>query len=126
MELTPEAIRQLRAYRWPGNVRELQNIIERAVILARGAQLSFDGMPPLDTDSPTTQLASSPLPDQSATPDGPRTARQFRDLERENILRALEQSRWKVAGAAGAARILGLAPSTLSSRMKSLGIRRPR
>ena len=56
----------------------------------------------------------------------PRTVNELRELERANILQALEQSRWKISGESGAARMLGLAPSTLTSRMKSLEIRRLR
>jgi transcriptional regulator with GAF, ATPase, and Fis domain len=56
----------------------------------------------------------------------PRTAAELRQLERETILQALARSGWKISGESGAARILGLAPSTLNSRLKSLGIRRAR
>ena len=54
-----------------------------------------------------------------------RTADEMRDLERTNMVRALEACKWKVAGQQGAARRLRLSPSTLNSRMNALGIRRP-
>jgi transcriptional regulator with GAF, ATPase, and Fis domain len=115
MDLTPNSLRKLRAYHWPGNVRELQNVIERAMIVSAGSILNFDGILPepevvVPTPEPTT----------------PRTAGELRELERANILQALERSKWKISGEAGAARMLELAPSTLASRMKALGIRRPR
>jgi transcriptional regulator with GAF, ATPase, and Fis domain len=59
-------------------------------------------------------------------PDGDLlTVEQVRQLERENLVRALERSGWRVSGKNGAARLLGMPPSTLSSRMKALGIKRP-
>ena len=114
-ELTPDSIRKLRAYHWPGNVRELQNVVERAVILSSGQALHFDGIVPQETPAPPPQI------DRTT----PRTASELRDLERSTILQALETSGWKISGKTGAAQALGLAPSTLASRMKSLGIRRP-
>lgn len=125
IDLTPDSIRRLRAYDWPGNVRELQNVIERAVILAQGQSLNLDGILP-----PPAQIPKS---NSNISDDGgvavrkvPRTASELRDLERASILQALDQAGWKIAGLAGAARILGLPASTLASRMKSLGIHRPR
>jgi transcriptional regulator with GAF, ATPase, and Fis domain len=54
-----------------------------------------------------------------------RTAKELEDLERANILRALETANWKVSGEKGAASLLGMNPSTLSSRMKALGVSKP-
>jgi transcriptional regulator with GAF, ATPase, and Fis domain len=124
LDLTPDSIRNLRAYHWPGNVRELQNVLERAVILSRGQSLNFDGILPAQTAPPITTGAVS-RDDRSVERTTPRTASELRELERVNILQALDKSRWKISGDSGAARMLGLAPSTLASRMKSLGIRRP-
>jgi PAS domain S-box-containing protein len=121
LDLAPNFIRKLRAYSWPGNVRELQNIIERAVIVSRGEALSLDGILPL-TGTAAALEGNGGSTEQRA----PRTASELREMERANILQALEQSGWKISGESGAASILGLAPSTLTSRMKSLGIRRPR
>ncbi len=125
LDLTPDCLRRLRAYHWPGNVRELQNIVERAVILSHGRTLDLDGiLPPAAADA-----TSKPRGDaDGSSPEYtmPRTAGELRELERANILQALEQCRWKISGESGAARVLGLAPSTLTSRMKSLGIHRPR
>jgi PAS domain S-box-containing protein len=115
VDLTPNSLRRLRAYDWPGNVRELQNVIERAMIVSHGSTLNFDGILP-------EPKVVAPAPE----PTIPRTAGELRELERANILQALERSKWKISREAGAARMLELAPSTLASRMKALGIRRPR
>lgn len=124
LELTPDCMRRLRAYHWPGNVRELQNVIERAVILSRGPALNLDGILP----AATLMAVEASVSDASKSHErpSPRTANELRELERANILQALEQCGWKISGKSGAAHILGLAPSTLSSRMKALRIHRPR
>jgi transcriptional regulator with GAF, ATPase, and Fis domain len=109
----------LRSYAWPGNVRELENVIERAVIIARNGTLSLRDIVPL--------RAFHTMPDKSSHSNGnPRTKRQLRELERETLIQALERAAWKVAGERGAARALGVPPSTLASRMKSLQIERPK
>ena len=118
--LSPDALRGLTAYHWPGNVRELQNVIERAVITAQNGQLNLDRALP-DVEE---KLSSSP---ETLTPEPPtciRTFQELQNLERQNILLALEQSGWKVSGEQGAAKLLGMNASTLASRMKALGITR--
>jgi PAS domain S-box-containing protein len=119
-ELTADCLRRLRSYRWPGNVRELENVIERGVIIASEGRLSLRDILPLDSFLPVQEsgafIASSGL----------RTKSELRDLERDTLVRALERSGWKVAGARGAARALGIPPSTLASRMKALQIERPK
>jgi transcriptional regulator with GAF, ATPase, and Fis domain len=110
---------RLKAYPWPGNVRELQNVVERAVITARDGQLN------LDRALPATSLAANEsAPGPAARGDEVLTVDELARLERDNIVRALERSDWQVSGDAGAAKRLGMAPSTLASRMKALGIRR--
>ncbi len=118
IKLTDHCKQLLRSYRWPGNVRELENIIERAVIASDGTRLNL--MRALPTaDSPL--VASSAALDISTV----YTAEQMVELEKRNILAALNATGWRVAGDQGAAQLLGMSPSTLSSRMKSLGISRP-
>ena len=115
--LGAEGAARLRAYSWPGNVRELQNVIERAVITARSGQLNLDRA--LPAASVVDEGGSRP-----AEPSGVLTTRDLARLERENLRRALEATGWQIAGDSGAARLLGMAPSTLASRIKALGIRR--
>jgi transcriptional regulator with GAF, ATPase, and Fis domain len=103
---------RLNGYAWPGNVRELQNVVERAVILAHGGILTFD--------------LGSARPRTTASHDETRfyTEAEWRDMERENLLRALKQAGGKVSGAGGAADLLGVNPNTLASRLRTLGISR--
>ncbi len=100
----------LKSYDWPGNVRELQHVIERSVILTQGDQLAFD--------PGFLQTAGA----ESASVE-PSTLEQ---VERAHILKILDTTDWRVSGKAGAAELLGLKPTTLESRMKRLGITRPK
>jgi PAS domain S-box-containing protein len=100
-----KSIDALQAYPWPGNVRELRNVIERAMIVSSGKTL----------------VAQVPKLASSETEDTP----SLEDTERRHIVSVLERTGWRVAGKAGAAEILGLNRSTLLSKMKKLGIRRP-
>lgn len=114
LKLSEGDVARLRAYDWPGNVRELQNVIERAAILARNGRLFIalpeSGRPP----------ASMPAP--AATGAGILTEAERRERDRASILAALETCRGRVSGPQGAAALLGLPPTTLASRMKTLGI----
>jgi PAS domain S-box-containing protein len=120
--ISPECISRLKAYDWPGNVRELENVIERALITSR------DGGFSLDRALPETSLASPGCTSDSQSDDETRirTIHELQQYERDNIVRALDASAWKVSGEKGAAKLLGINPSTLNSRMKALGIVRPR
>lgn len=108
---------------WPGNIRELRNVIERAVILSSGTRLR------LDLALPDTPQLNHIIDDVSISAEGVVTEvldeNEFRDFERSNLLRALQQCNWKVAGPQGAAVLLGIKPSTLSYRMNNFDIRRP-
>ena len=118
--LTPDCVSRLQAYSWPGNVRELQNIIERAVITSQGGRLNLDRALPLGNE--TGMRGGDPA---MMTEDRIHTVREFQELERQNILRALKATDWRVSGENGAAQLLGMNQSTLASRMKTLGIHRP-
>jgi len=118
--LSEECIRRLRAYSWPGNVRELENVIERAIITSRGSQISLDRALPEAAKGEVTEAKALP-PEVNKTI---RTVQEIQELERANLIRALESAGWRVAGENGAAKLLGINSSTLSSRMKALGISR--
>jgi transcriptional regulator with GAF, ATPase, and Fis domain len=116
--LPPESIRRLQSYAWPGNVRELHNVIERAVITAVGDRLNLDrALPDVAPD----------VARPAAAEDTRRihTLQELESLERENLRRALESTGWRISGEGGAAALLGMNPSTLRSRMKSLGVKAP-
>jgi formate hydrogenlyase transcriptional activator len=116
-----DALRLLVAYPWPGNVRELENVIERAVILSPGPDLRV--APEVLPVAPAV-----PAPAPAAPPPGPVAAAgppaELREVERQHIVATLKQTRWRIDGPQGAARLLNLNPSTLRSRMQKLGIRR--
>ena len=118
--LTRAAITKLQNYHWPGNIRELRNVIERAVIISRGGALDFD--------LPTSQPALVPRPaarDQSKTEPEFLTEAELQQRERENLLVILEKVYWKIMGSDGAAELLGVKPTTLMTRMKKMGLKRP-
>jgi formate hydrogenlyase transcriptional activator len=121
METIPSATMDaLCRYHWPGNIRELQNVIERAVIISGGPALSVDVA---DLKFPTPAH-----PEERAGPRSFKTNAGLRavldDTERQQILQALKQSNWVVAGAHGAAARLGINRSTLQVRIRKLGISR--
>lgn len=117
--LLPDDVRRLQDYAWPGNVRELQNVIERAIILSPGSRLELNRAMPAASAAPPEFSA-----EETATEARILTAQEMESLERTNIERALALCGGKVSGATGAAQRLGIAPSTLSSRIKALGIPR--
>jgi transcriptional regulator with GAF, ATPase, and Fis domain len=113
---TTGEIERLDKYDWPGNVRELQNVIERAVISSQDGRPNLDRALPLSTPP---QLVAAPTKDH-----GVLTVAEVQDLEKRNIMLALQKCDWRIAGESGAAKLLGMKPSTLTSRMASLGITR--
>jgi transcriptional regulator with GAF, ATPase, and Fis domain len=112
--LTNANIETLTAYDWPGNARELQNIIERAVILARQGRLHFHL--PDDTSPRSRPTRQTPTEGQILT------AGQIAIHEKTNIERALAATGGKVAGKDGAAALLAMKPTTLYSKIKALRI----
>jgi formate hydrogenlyase transcriptional activator len=108
-DLEQTSLERLIRYTWPGNVRELENVIERAMILSHDPILRIDEHL---LDLHDTSVAAPPPAD-------------LKELERRHILQTLTMTNWHVAGPDGAAVRLGLPPSTLRSRMKQFGMKRP-
>jgi len=123
--LTRAAVSQLHNYDWPGNVRELRNVVERAVILARGGALDFDvplsgqAVPPARTNPRIDSSEGSPAQTKFLT------EAEVERFERDNLARALDAANWKISGPDSAAELMGLKPTTLLSRMTKWGLKRP-
>lgn len=115
--LLPEHLAQLQRYAWPGNVRELQNTVEHALIMARGGALKFD----LPAGEPGVPPPAAP----EIREEHVLTEAELQDLERRNLAAALRQTKWKIHGPNGTAELLGVKPTTLISRIKKLGLKRP-
>jgi transcriptional regulator with GAF, ATPase, and Fis domain len=120
--LTRAAVTQLQSYDWPGNVRELRNVVERAVILARGGALEFDL--PISKHAAPLPL---PIPGAAGNPARPKflTEVELERFERDNLVLALEAANWKISGRDSAAELLGVKPTTLLSRMTKWGLKKP-
>jgi formate hydrogenlyase transcriptional activator len=114
-QISKTALDQLATYHWPGNVRELQNTVERAVILWRDGPLAFDLPASPPPENPVQQV-------NPAVNAGLLTRSELKRQEREAIINALKQTNGKVSGPGGAAELLGMKPSTLASRITTLGI----
>ena len=104
--ISKDNMEMLQRYSWPGNVRELRNLVERAVIGAKGPDLTIA------------------LP-QTSSNSARRSVRLF-DVEKEHIKGVLDSTRWRIRGVGGAADQLGLKATTLETRMSKLGLHRPR
>ena len=102
-------IEKLQQYHWPGNIRELGNVIERQMILCRDSVLRFNDFP--------TQVTEVAVESQAQT-DSPLTESDLKSQQRRNMIIALKQSGGKVFGPGGAAELLDIAPTTLTSRLK--------
>lgn len=116
--LTQSDLVQLQKYDWPGNVRELQNVIERAVIVSKGSRLWLDlqitkaepeDLQPIRIEKDQNRILAEP---------------EIRLLERQNIKLALERCKGRIYGPHGAAKLLGLPPTTLTARIKKMGIKK--
>jgi len=116
--LTPAQLKDLQSYDWPGNVRELQNVIERAAIRSRNGQLDLG----LRSASSTAGLA--PRKSDPVARTVPGSYDDLKEHERNLILNALAKTRGKIYGADGAAALLGLKPTPLSSRVHRMGLKK--
>ena len=105
VEIPKRTMQMLQRYPWPGNVRELKHAVEGALITAQGKKLNFD-LPKIQDTALSNFLT-------------------FEEMERDYILRALKAQNWRIGGEDSAASILGMPSSTLRSRMKKLGLKRP-
>jgi DNA-binding NtrC family response regulator len=121
MTWSKQQVNRLMGHRWPGNIRELRNVIERAVILSTGARARLDQAMP---DDAGIQADVEVAPAQSAGTDFVTDA-EMREREKANLIAALRHTDWRVWGPDGAAVLLGIKPSTLTYRIKALGITRP-
>jgi DNA-binding NtrC family response regulator len=108
--VSPSFLERAVKHDWPGNVRELENVIERALIMSGGSLLDGSDVFSVTLQAPTS---SPPAAEQS-----------LEAMERAYIVRVLQSVGWQVEGDRGAARILGLNPSTLRGRMRKLDIRK--
>lgn len=123
-KLTLANVQQLQQYSWPGNIRELQHVLERAAILSTDGKLAFDLKSVAASGSRRAATHASAGEDvEQKIAGGPvMTEDQLRELQARNIRRALVQSAGKIYGAGGAAQLLGIKPTTLASRIRTLGI----
>jgi transcriptional regulator with GAF, ATPase, and Fis domain len=115
LEFSDMQLEQIENYDWPGNIRELQNVIERAVILARGGELRLDlgsSMPA----KPARGRAGKGSP-------GPISIRELKNQERHLIKEVLERTNGRIYGPEGAAALLGMKPTTLASRIQRWGLK---
>ncbi len=104
-EISKVTMEKLQSFPWPGNVRELEHAIESALITASGGKLNFD--------LPTIKDSK------------PKELKNFEEMERDYIIQVLKEKKWKIGGENSAASVIGLNVSTLRSRMKKLGIKKP-
>ena len=121
MNWSKQQVNQLMGHRWPGNIRELRNVIERAVILSSGGRARLDLAMPDDAGiQADVEVSLAQLDGKDFVTDA-----EMRDHEKANLIAALRHADWRVWGQDGAAELLGIKPSTLTYRMKVLGIRKP-
>lgn len=107
--ISDKDIERLKSYLWPGNIRELENIIERAVIVSTGSKLNL-GEIQSELSDMLSSMEFEPL--------------SLEHLEREHMKKVLNRTKWQIHGEKGAAKILGINPNTLRSRIVKLGLKK--
>ena len=120
--VTDAHVHHLQTYDWPGNVRELKNVVERAVILSGNGPLCFDEALPSTAFS---YPARASLPEERVPARGFMTATEFEELERNNLVGAMEATGWRIPGPNGAAALLGIPVPRLRARLKALRVNEP-
>jgi transcriptional regulator with GAF, ATPase, and Fis domain len=128
LPLSERSVRRLLTYRWPGNVRELENTVERATLLSEGSELEIEipDTPSMLSGDGADGDGAGASRDTSSVPRDVLLDLTLDQLQRLQIMHALETRGYRVFGEGGAAEKLGLNPQTLLSRMDKLGIPRPR
>ncbi len=121
--LTKANIMDLQNYDWPGNVRELENAIERAMILSRSKTLRFDSLLEKEGHSGKIDAVNTRHHESG---DVILSSHDIHELDRKNMIRALEKCNWKIYGSDGASALLGIKPTTLIERMKRMKIKKSR
>lgn len=119
-ELSRKQAEFLESQPWPGNVRELQHVIERAVILSKGDRLSLEL-----AFNDTKKVSRETAPDEKEAGQDYLTDTELKEFERQNLIAVLDATNWVISGKEGAAARIGIKPSTLTSRMKSMKINKP-
>lgn len=109
----------LQKYDWPGNIRELQNLIERAVILCKDGKVNIEIPKPHDEDASARVGPAAGIPGDEVIPE-----EEMKRREKENMLRALNQCGGKIYGEGGAAKLLGIKPTTLTTRIRAMGVKK--
>ncbi|NIW23533.1 MAG: PAS domain S-box protein [Gammaproteobacteria bacterium] len=121
LRLSKQQVDLLKSYSWPGNIRELKNVIERAVILSSGKVLRLDlAMAGIRGPSATARRE----PDDAEPPI--MTEKELLAMQKKNMLAALEVADWRVSGPSGAAKLVGLKPTTFTDRMRKFNLTKPR
>ena len=120
-ELTPEVLAALKSYNWPGNVRQLRNTLERAVLLANDSRITTAELPP-EIVSPASVFRPATVATSDAgaqVVQGAGVTPPLREVERQQIIAALEQTGWHRGKTA---EILGISPSTLYRRLRDYNL----
>src|SRR5207245_11747040 len=125
--ISTDTLARLRSYSWPGNVRQLRNCLERALLLSNNGLITPNELPPevlRGTSAAPFYPAASPVPTVSAGPGpidsgGLSQPSSLRDMEKQQIINALEQTGWHRGKAA---ELLGISPSTLYRRLRDYNL----